>query len=58
MIQTDKRPKWHSRVENEDKDDGKEDTNAVNEARKVPRAKESQPLDLSKATKRFPHHVS
>ena len=37
-------------MENEDKGDGKEDTNAVNETQKVPRAKEIHLIDLSKAT--------
>ena len=45
-----KRLRLDSTVENEDKDDGKEDTNALNEMHKVARAKEIQPIDLSKAT--------
>ena len=45
-----KRPRLDSTVENEDKDGSKENTNAVNEAQKVPRTKEIQPIDLAKAT--------
>ena len=41
-----KRPRLDSTVENADKDDGNENTNVVNEAQKVPRAKEIQPIDL------------
>ena len=41
-------------MENEDKDDGKENTNAVNEAKKVPRAKEIPPLIVCQRQQQIP----
>ena len=45
-----KRPRLDSTVENEEKDDDKDNRDAVTEVHKVPRAKEIQP-NLSQATR-------